>query len=285
MSGEKNSYDDEDLEYFREFYTQALNQLEVLLKEEYDSEPTRQHLYALAFKKNDVLPKRDSRPKITTAFQADQIYRIHDDDEETRRTLLQFGIVVAEYYDIVDDVVDGDVKPGHERHALLIAQLLMPVLARLLARLGTAAVEYWTRQATALVEAPLLYEPSEDTEHTGPAYLELLEHQASLRSSVTGLAALVADANDEEVTRAEEIGTTVHKLMQFATDLDQYPSDDDPWNAVSIYSREEFFTQYQCLRDELDKKLSAYPDEYAVRMRSPWQEDLKSHYPAERTEQ
>lgn len=285
MSSDKNGYDNEDLEYFQDFYTQALNQVESLLKEEYDSESARQHLYALAFKENDVLPKRDSRPKITTAFQADQIYRIHDSDEETRQTLLQFAIVVAEYYDIVDDVVDGDVKPDHERHALLVAQLLMPVLSRLLHRLGDAAVEYWTREATALVEAPLLHEQAEETEKTGTAYFDLLENQASLRSSVTGLAAIVADANDEEVTRAEEIGTTVHKLMQFATDLDQYPSDDDPWNAVSIYSREEFFTQYQRLRDELDEKLSSYPDEYAVRMRSPWQEDLESHYPAERTEQ
>jgi len=270
---------DERAEYFREFYLRGLEEVEVLLKEEFDSEPARQHVYGLAFKQNDILPKRDRRPKSGTVFQADQIHRIHDGDEQTHQTLLQFGIVVAEYYDIVDDVVDGDVKPGHDREALLVAQLLMPVLTRLLHRLGDDAVEYWTREAAALVEAPLVHEQPDERERTGAAYLDLMDEQASLRSAITGLAAIVAGADDDAIERAERVGTTVHKLMQFVTDLNQYPSDDDPWNAVAIYDEDEFFAQYQGLKDELDEALSAYPEEYITRMRSPWQSGLRSEYP------
>ncbi len=269
----------ENAEYFRDFYTRGLDYIEALLEDELDSEAARQHVYTLAFKENDALPKRDRRPKTTTAFQADQIHRVHGGDERTRQTLLQFAIVAAEYYDIVDDVVDGDVEPGHERDALLVAQLLMPVLTRLLHRLGDDCVEYWTREAAALVEAPLVHEPSEDGDQTGDAYFDLLERQASLRSSITGLAAIVAGADDEAVERAERIGTAVHKLMQFATDLSQYPSDDDPSNAAAIFDKAEFFAQYQELRDELDEGLSAYPEEYSARMRFPWEDDLRSEYP------
>jgi len=268
-----------DAEYFRDFYTRGLDCIEALLEDELDSEAARQHVYALAFKENDALPKRDRRPKTMTAFQAEQIHRIHGGDEQTRRTLLQFAIVTAEYYDIVDDVVDGDVEPGYERDALLVAQLLMPILTRLLHRLGDDCVEYWTREAAALVEAPLVHEPSEDGDQTGDAYFDLLEQQASLRSSITGLAAIVAGADDEAVERAERVGTAVHKLMQFATDLSQYPSDDDPSNAAAMFGKEEFFAQYQALRDELDEALAVYPEEYAARMRLPWEEDLRSEYP------
>src|SRR6056297_565126 len=85
-------------EYIQEFYERGLIQVQTLLEEEFGSDETRQYVYRLAFKGNDVLPKRDLRPKPTTAFQADQIHRIHGGDEETRQTLLQFAIVVAEYY-------------------------------------------------------------------------------------------------------------------------------------------------------------------------------------------
>jgi hypothetical protein len=276
VTDDTDSFGDRD-EYQREFYDRVLGHVETILKTELDSETARKYVYGLAFKENDVLPKRDRRPKPGTAFQADQIHRIHGGDEETRATLVQFALVVAEYYDVVDDVVDGDVKPGHEREALLVAQLLMPVLARLLHRLGDDAVEYWTREATALVEAPLIHE-SADGEPTGEAYLDLLERQASLRSSITGLAAVVAGADGDAVERAENVGTAVHKLMQFATDLAQYESDNDPWNAVALFEETAYFEQLRSLRDELDEALSAYPDEYACRMRAPWEDDVRPRY-------
>ncbi|MDS0260074.1 hypothetical protein NDI56_11785 [Haloarcula sp. S1CR25-12] len=267
-------------DYLQEFYEQKLIQVQTLLEEEFGSDETRQYVYRLAFKGNDVLPKRDRRPKPTTAFQADQIHRIHGGDEETRQTLLQFAIIVAEYYDIVDDVIDGDVKPGHEREAIVALQFLMPVLVRLLHRLGDDAVEYWTWEATELVEC-CVHEPTADEKQTEAGYLDLLEEQALLRSSITGLAAIVAGADDEEIARAEEVGRTVHKLMQFTTDLNQYGSDDDPSNAVALFDKEAFSGQYQQFKDELDETLAAYPEDYASQMRAPWQGGHMSKYPDE----
>ena len=119
MTTAKDSSGEDTNEHLRAFYRRGLEQVQTLLEEEFDSEEARQHVYRLAFKQNDVLPKRNLRPKPTTAFQADRIHRIHDGDEQTRQTLLQFSIMVAEYYDIGDDIIDGDVKPGHQREALV----------------------------------------------------------------------------------------------------------------------------------------------------------------------
>jgi hypothetical protein len=270
-------------DHFQEFYKRGLNQVQNLLEEEFDSEETRQYVYDLAFKGNDVLPKRDLRPKPTTAFQADQIHRIHGGDEQTCQTLLQFSMIVAEYYDIVDDVIDGDVKPGHQRDAIVVLQFLMPVLVRLLHRLGDDAVKYWTWEATELVEASV-HEPTAEMKQTTDGYLDLLEEQALLRSSVTGLAAVVAGADDEAIERAEQVGTTVHKLMQFVTDLKQYGSDDDPSNAVQLFDKEDFSKQYQQFKNELDETLSVYPETHASQMRSPWQDGHMSKYPDEAEE-
>jgi len=38
-------------------------------------------------------------------------------------------------------------------------------------------------------------------------------------------------------------------------------------------------TAFQADQDELDEALSAYPEEYAARIRLPWEEDLRSEYP------
>jgi len=280
MTTAKDSSGEDTNEHLRAFYRRGLEQVQTLLEEEFDSEEARQHVYRLAFKQNDVLPKRNLRPKPTTAFQADRIHRIHDGDEQTRQTLLQFSIMVAEYYDIGDDIIDGDVKPGHQREALVAIQFMMPVLARLLHRLGDAAVDYWTWEAMELVKAAL-HEPGEEEKQTADGYLDLLEDQAILRSSITGLAAVVADADGEAIERAEQVGTTVHKLMQFVTDLKQYGSDDDPSNAVRVFDKQSFSDQFQRLKNELDETLSVYPDKHASQMRSPWQDDHMEKYPDE----
>jgi hypothetical protein len=268
--------DEELAESFGEFQRRVLDRVETLLATSYESTTVRNLVYTLAFRANNVLPKRDSRPKTTTAFVAEQIHRAHGGDLDRRATLVEFAVVVAEYADILDDVVDGDVAEGHEREALLVSQLLVPVLIRSVHRLGGRAVDYWTDDALALVQAPLVHE--REAAPSGEAYLDLLAEQASLRSSVTGLAAVAADEDEAAVARAEEVGRAVHGLMQFSTDLHQYGDDDDPWNAAALFSEEAFLEQVDAFRDDLGAAVASYPSPYAERIVRIWERDYRASY-------
>lgn len=259
-----------------EFQRRVIGTIEELLEGFYDSTTVRDLVYNRAFRANDVLPKRDRRPKTTTAFVAEQIHRTHEGGADQRDALVTFAIVVAEYADILDDVVDGDVAEGHEDEALLVTQLLMPVLARLLHDLGDSAVEYWTGHATALVQAPLVYETAGDPSRE--AYLDLLDRQALLRSSVTGLAAVVGGGDEAAIERAEAVGRLVHCLMQFSTDIAQYGDDDDPWNAVALFDEDAFLDQFDAYRDELATVTDAYPSPHAERMRRFWEREYRPRY-------
>lgn len=259
-----------------EFQRRVIENVEELLEGFYDSTTIRNLVYNRAFRANEVLPKRDRRPKTTTAFVAEQIHRAHDGGADQRATLISFAIVVAEYADILDDVVDSDVAEGYEDEALLVTQLLLPVLTRLLHDLDDRAVEYWTGHATALVQAPLVYETASDPSRE--AYLDLLDRQALLRSSITGLAAVVGGGDEEAIERAETVGRLVHCLMQFATDTEQYGDDDDPWNAVSLFDEDAFVDQIDAYRDELASVTDTYPSPYAERMRRFWERDYSKRY-------
>lgn len=274
--GEGGIPDDELAATYADFQQRVLDRVGALLERTYDSQAIRNRVYGLAFKRNEVLPKRDRRPKTTTAFVAEQVHRAHDGDPDRRATLVEFAVVVAEYADILDDVVDGDVSEGHESEALLVSQLLIPVLIRSLHALGDRAVDYWTDDALALVQAPLVHE----REHTpsAEAYPDLLREQASLRSSITGLAAVAADENEAAVDRAETVGRAVHGLMQFSTDLHQHGWDDDPWNAVELYDEDEFVTRVDAIRADLRDAASEYGSPYTDRIVRFWERDYRERY-------
>jgi hypothetical protein len=261
----------------RAFRRRVLDLVESLLEEQYESPEVRNLVYGRLFRANDLFPKRDSRPKTTTAFVADRIHRAHDGDDRRRALLVQFALVVAEYADVVDDVVDDDVAPGREAEALLVSQLLVPAMVRSASRLGDRAVDYWTADAAALVQVPLVREP--EATPSPDAYLELLDEQASLRSSITGLAAVAAGADDDAVERAERVGRAVHRLMQFSTDLYQYghDADDDPWNAVGLLSEEAFLDAIDRFRADL-ATAATYPDPYARQITAIWDRDFRSRY-------
>lgn len=259
-----------------DFERRVLEYVEEILESSYDSLEIRNRVYNLAFRENDILPKRDRRPKTTTAFVAEQVHRAHDGNSDDRAVLVKFALVVAEYGDILDDIVDGDVSDGHENEALLVTQLLMPVLTKLLHQLGDEAVAYWSGHATALVEAPLVDET--ETPPSAEVYLHLLEKQTSLRSAITGLAAVASNGNAEAIERAERVGEAIHHLMQFSTDLFQYGDDDDPWNAVALFDQNAFTEQADTFRSELANAVDPYPDLYSDRIERIWDIDYQSRY-------
>ena len=225
-----------------------------------------QEAYDVAFPETDALPKRESRPKLETALLAEQTYLSFDPSGERLEPLLQFTVVVQEYYDVLDDLLDDDVTAGHESRVLLVSQTLMPMLVRLLGELGDAAIEYWTDRAFELLAAPRI----EATREPSPEdYAELLDHQAVLFGFVTGLAAVVTRRDDETIERAERLGRTAYKHAQYVLDVEQRRSGRvEGWNAAELHSEADVVDQLERWRAEVDDLVTAYPDERADLIRA-----------------
>jgi hypothetical protein len=254
-----------------QLFDHLLDQVKYLL-EDIDSLELREQTYRLAFKPNDILPKRLTRPQILIAHLSDQVYLALADDDSHRDTILQFAILVQEYYDMLDDLVDGDVAPGHEADVVGVSQLLMPIVVRRLNRIGPRAIDYWTSRAMEMIESLYLETSKEKSlEH----YLEALDKQSFFFGYATGVAAIAAGADDDALQRAEEIGRYGYRYGQFALDLFQEGEElGDNWNATHFLSREEILEYMAEWRDELDARLEPYPDEHAELVRAMFSTDL-----------
>ena len=244
-------------QHVRQLFDRLLDQVKVVL-DEIESPELRELTYELAFAPNDVLPKRHSRPQVTIAHLTEQVYLAHSDDAPHLDELLRFAIVVQEYYDTLDDIVDGDVADGHEPQAMVVTQLMMPLMMRMLGRLGPDALDYWTSRALRMVESLYL---EKCREKSFESYLSSLEQQSYFFGFATGLAAVVAGEDDETIERAEDIGRTGYKYAQFVLDLFQAGEDDvDNWNALHFLERREVLDYLRQWRDELDDLLADYPE-------------------------
>ncbi len=233
---------------------------------EVESAPARAQLDRLVFSANEVLPKRDSRPgrvSLLSAYIVEQLHAEYSEDETRRDRLVQFALSVEEYADMVDDMVDGDVAEGSETEVLLTLQVLWPQLVRLLVRLGGRETEYWTENATLLVEAPVAEMTSEPSPES---YRELVDGQATLFGFVTGLAAVAAGEDQETVRRAERLGETFFKYTQFLLDCEQYDGA-EAWNALSVMSPAEVTEQLRAWRESFEADLAALSAERARRLR------------------
>lgn len=225
---------------------------------EIEREPQRESLYAIAFTPNATLPKRGERPKVETALLVEQLYFAHAPDGERLETLLEFTVAVTEYYDIADDVVDGDVAPDRDIEAFLAMQQLLPLFVDRIGRLGLDATAFWTERARSLVAAP--YEENR-ADPSLEAYLRIVDLQANFFGSITGLAALVADANDEAVKRAEEIGRGFYAYEQFLVDRRQYArGEDERWNLWVLATEQEALDVVRERRTAVRDRLATIPD-------------------------
>jgi hypothetical protein len=227
-------------------------------------------VYRVAFTPNEMLPKRDRRPHVLAAHLAEQVYFAHDgsndrrtDDElsERRAALLDCTVLLQEYCDIFDDVVDGDVAAGHEDRALAVTQCLLPLLVGRLNDLGPQAVDYWTRRVPRLNRA-LLTETRESPD--AETYTEVLDGQSALFGIPTGLAAIAADCDGATVERSGAIGELVFRYAQVALDLDQHEAGtDEAWNAAVLLGREQALDRLDEYTDRLTELLDPFPDQHA----------------------
>lgn len=230
-----------------------------------EPDPARRQLDRIVFSANSVLPKRTRRPgrvSLLSAYLVEQVHAEYGDDPERRRLLVQFALAVAEYADIVDDLVDGDVDPDRETEVLLTLQVLWPLLTRLLARLGERETLYWTERATLLVGAPVTERTSEPS---AESYHALVEEQSTLFGFVTGLAAVAAGA-DDAVERAERLGELFFRYTQFLLDCEQYDGT-ERWNALAVSSPAAVAGQLREWREAFETELAHLSDERARRLR------------------
>lgn len=227
---------------------------------EVEDETLRTQIRFVAFEPNDALPKRRHHPPTgKIQYLVEQLYLSCDPEGDRVDDLLRATTVAHEYYDIVDDVIDGDVADGSELEVFVTNELLGPLLVRLLGRLGPEAVDYWsarTLRAVGSFVAELSGEPSAD------AYRDLVERQSNLFGSVAGLSAVVAGADEASVERAATAGRAYFQYEQFLRDLYQYERDDpDPWNAWRLLSESEALAYVSERRMTFERSIADLPAE------------------------
>ena len=248
----------------RELRTRLKRHVEAIL-EDVESEVLRNQLRQVAFASNELLPKRRRRPSVEIHHLVEQLLLAYGSEGKTTDNVLRFTLAVQEYYDISDDLIDGDVAEDSETEVLVTNELLLPLVLRLLGRLGDDAVTYWSHHAFRMASSfadELLYDPSAE------AYLDLIDKQSELFGAVTGVATIAADCSDGRVERAEAIGAAYFKHEQFLLDLEQYDGDDsDPWNAWHLLSADEATDHIRGWQDDIIRLTDTLPDEHAELIR------------------
>lgn len=236
-----------------------LSELVEELADEAGSERVGDQLRRVAFRANGALPKRRRRPTVKVEFVATRLCAACGVERERIDDLLAFTVAAQEHYDVVDDLIDGDVATGRETEAFVTSELLSPVLVRYLGRLGPEATEYWSSEALQTVESFVL-ELSRDAPSPA-AYRELLAHQASLYGGVTGLCAIAADRRDLLPT-FERLGRAFFTYEQLLLDGRQHHAGDpDPWNAWRISDSATVRRHLRCVEREYHRCLDAVPVE------------------------
>lgn len=100
--------------HFRDLRDRVLEEVEALLVD-LDDDHLAQNVYETAFTDGEVLPKRTQRPSLEPVLLAEQVFRHHGGDAEALGPLIRSTVVIQEYYDMVDDLVDGDVREAPSR--------------------------------------------------------------------------------------------------------------------------------------------------------------------------
>lgn len=252
--------------YAQDVRHRALDRIEAMLQ---TVEPSvAQVVYDLAFEPNEVLSQRDERPQYRPAILAVATAEAVGLDEDEADALLGFTVAIQEYYDALDDLVDGDVADGHEGEVILVAQVLQALALRELARLGLDAVTHWADSVPTLVGAPFAEARAESP--SVAVYDEILDHQSQLFGFVTGAAAVAAGRDDADVEHAVHVGRLVYRHFALVHDYEQYATGvdgDGDWNAAALLETEELCRRLEERREEIEEATRRYPDPAGRRIR------------------
>jgi hypothetical protein len=183
-------------------------------------ENVRRAVRELALLPNDVLPKRRERPHALSAYAVQLIGRAFGLRDEPLDTLIRMAIAFVEAGDIYDDVVDGDVRPGHEHRALAVCTSLHFVATRCALRLGPRVAQDWLAAMQDLPHALLL---EKDGDGSLPVYLEAVQAQATLFGALAQAAGNAAGAEPERVARAANLAKLMYGVLQYLQDQREAP--------------------------------------------------------------
>jgi hypothetical protein len=223
-------------------------------------EAQRDLLYASAFEGTTLLTKRESRPKLELGYLLEQLCLAADLSTESTNRILEVGVCVSEYFDVLDDVVDGDVEPGRDGEAVALAQVLVPMFVERLAELGADAAAFWSDTTRSFLTAPYL---ETQTEPSLAAYRRIVDRQSGLFGCVTGLPAVVADADGDAVERATAIGEHWYAYEQFLLDGEQHARESSPWNLWVHATEPEALAILEETRNAYELALDDLPDSRA----------------------
>jgi len=218
----------------------------------------------LAFAPSDALPKRTRRPKTEPSFLAAQTYRGHAPEGDEAASVVEFATCVTEWFDVLDDIVDGDVQSGAEPEALVVAQVLSTLATRRVHAFGDEAVTFWTERTFRLYAAQLRRRESEPDAET---YTVILREEGTLFGFLTGVAALVAGADEETVERAARAGRAFYAFEHLLIDAENHRVETDAWNAWRLMSAATFRTWVDEFRAEVEAAVDPLPDERARSVR------------------
>ncbi|MCL9812295.1 hypothetical protein [Natranaeroarchaeum aerophilus] len=262
------------MEYYTDLEYRTYSLVDELLAE-IPEKPLRKRVSSMAFTPNEFLPKRSKRPKIEIPFLVEQIFLSYTTDEEDLDTLLQFSVLIGEYYDIYDDILDDDVATAR-REVIATWQVMFPLALRLLCRLGDDAVSYWTHRAMCLPEGQIA---EAGLDPSGSLYYDIVHQQSVLFGFLAGLGAVVAGAEQNEIRNAECLGGLFFKYEQFILDAEQYRTREatdtgEIWNAMRFMSDDELIAQLRSWQSDANQLLKTYPAERAALLESLFSVDL-----------
>jgi len=243
---------EEALDHWKNLDERVFEQVHQLLKKVSDQN-LRTQLRAVAFEPNEALPKRDYRPNRSIFHLSEQLLSTNEiRDQEQRDAVLQLSLLVAEYYDIFDDLIDQDVNSEHREEVIATWQMMHPLTVRLLQILGSEVVEFWSERTVRLMGAPLAgihHDP------TLEVYEEIVDLQSNMFGCLTAIPALLNN-REETIVRCEELlGRKYYKFDQYLLDGEQLnrdcSSNDTDWNIWALESPDNVLDRLSQLRREI----------------------------------
>jgi hypothetical protein len=257
----------------REVEVRVLEAMEAMLRD-IESEKLAERLSSVAFQGNDALPKRGDPPKLEPALLVAEIFRSYASDDATLDQLLRFTVATSEYYDITDDLFDDDVSDSHRDRVFVCQQLLVPEIVRCGAGLDSSSIPEWADRTTRMLESCVLERRTEQP--TVAAYEKILNRQAELFGSLTGLAATAATDDEAIHSTAATIGRAYFAFEQLLLDGDQFADGEDSgWNAWQLASTATVRNLLEARRAVAHRNLSELPDERAATIRGLFAVDLE----------
>lgn len=217
-----------DVSEFREYINKQVD----YILEDLNSEFLIKKIKSIAFSQNDILPKRRHRPTFEIEYIANTLNNAYKDNYDKNSNMIQLIILYMEYYDIFDDLFDGDVHPGFTNEVMVDREILNIMMINRVSTLEEEAQEYIAAKSTEMIKSFYVeYNNQPDAE----IYTELLNYQANMYGGILGLSVLIAGGNNQSVKEAEFFGRCYFKFEQLLLDTQQYLVDDgDPWNAWEL---------------------------------------------------